>query len=64
MHRLEADFLDAELARHILQLTRGALAAGRAFALVVGEQQLDGDFADLANFLGLRADFQPGFGRR
>jgi hypothetical protein len=57
MHRLEPDFLDAKLARDILQLASGALAAGGAFALVIGEQKLDGNFADLADFLGLGADF-------
>ena len=64
MHRLETDFVNAELARDILQLARRAFRAGRAFALMIGKQQLDGNLADLTDFLGLGADFQARLRRR
>ena len=50
---LVADVLHAELAGEVLQRAVRAALAGRAFAVVAGEQQLDVDLAHVADRLGV-----------
>ena len=59
MHGFEAHLPDAQFAGDVLELAGGALRAGRALLVMVGQQQFDGDLPNLADLLGLRAHFQP-----
>ena len=64
MDGLEADVLDAEAPGDVLELAGAALGAGGAALVVVGQEQLDGDPADLADLLGLGLDLHAGLGGR
>ena len=56
--------VDSQAARQILKLAVGALGTGRAILLVVGQDQFQGDFPQLPDLVGVRANAQAGFRQR
>ena len=62
LHGFEADVLDAELVGDALQGAVLVAGAGRAFAVVVGEQEFHADLAHVADLLGVRVDDHAGRG--